>query len=230
MYIQDWVNVIVASMQNLWLQVVSFLPQLIGAFVVFLVGLIVATGIEKLVERVLFYLKIDKGLKKVGVDKQMNRMKVRLNTGHFFGRVVFWFIVIAFLLAASDILRFSALSGFLRDVLNYIPNVFIAALILLATLYVAHFLRALVVASVLSTGTYRTAAKTISVVAWWGVVVFGFLAALIQLNVARDVITALVYGLIIMLSLAGGLAFGLGGREYAARLLGKFEDSVTHKE
>lgn len=230
MVIGTWVDLIVQSLQELWLQLIGFLPSLIGAFVVFLVGLIVATGLEKLVERIVFYLKIDTLLKKAGVESYVHRMHLRLNTGYFFGRIVFWFIALAFLLAASDILSFSALSGFLRQVLVYIPNVFIAALILLASLYVAHFLRGLVRASVLSTGTHAHAAKTLSSTVWWVVVIFGLLAALTQLRVAEVIINTLITGVIAMLALAGGIAFGLGGRDFAGRLLEKAEDTMSNHE
>jgi len=226
MLLQLWTQILVNSLRDVWHQFLGFLPNLIGAFVVFFIGLLVATGLEKLAERVVYYLKIDTLLKKAGVEPYFKRMRVRLNTGHFVGRVVFWFLVIAFLLASADILGFSSLSIFLNSVLAYIPQVFIAALILVATLYVAHFLRGLVLASVLSTG-HKSAAKAVSMIAWWGVIVFGFLTALTQLGVVLDIITTLVTGFIAMLALAGGLAFGLGGRDTAARLLRRMEDSMT---
>lgn len=228
--IEAWTEAIVGSLGGLWSQLLGFLPELIGAFVIFFVGLIVATGLEKLAERIIFYLKIDVVLRKAGLEEFFKRIRVRLNSGHFVGRIVFWFITISFLLAASDVLRFSAFSGFLREVLSYIPNVFIAALILIATLYVAHFLRGLTRASVLSTGTHAHAARVVGAIAWWGVTVFGFLAALIQLEVAREVITALVYALLAMFAIAGGLAFGLGGRDFASRLLKRVEDVIVHRD
>lgn len=226
MVIQNWVDVIIFSLQNLWTQVLGFLPSLIGALIVFVIGLIVAFGLERLVERVIYYVRLDALLRRVGLDAILRRAKINLNAGHFFGKIVYWFMVLAFLLAASDILGFSSLSAFLRDVLNYIPNVVVSALILLASFIVANFLKHLVRASVLSAELH--AAKSLSAIAWWGVIIFGFLAAIQELGVAVTIINTLITGFIAMLALAGGLAFGLGGRDHADQFIGKIRDEIAH--
>ena len=227
MTLQTWVDTLAISLRELWLQVAGFLPELIGAIVVLIVGIIVAAGLERLVERIIFYLKIDTLLRQVGLEGFLQRGGIRLNAGHFLGKVVYWFFIVVFLLAASDILGFSALSSFLKDVLNYIPNVVIAALILLAALVAANFVRGLIRASVM--GARLHAAKTLGLVAWWGVVVFGFLTALVQLGVAVQIINTLITGLVAMLALAGGLAFGLGGKEHANQWLSKMRDEMNNR-
>lgn len=226
MEVRGWVDVIVASLQNLWALVVGFLPNLLGALVILIVGLIVAAGLERLVERLVFYLRVDALLEKLGVGAYLQRANLQLNAGHFMGRIVYWFMIVAFLLAASDILNFTALSGFLQDVLLYIPNVLIAALILLAAVVVANFLKGLVLASVL--GAKLHAAKFLGAATWWVVMVFGLLTAAAQLNIAVAIINTIITGLIAMLALAGGLAFGLGGRDAAARWIAKMENEVRH--
>lgn len=227
MTVTSWVDTLAASLRELWLEVANFLPELIGALIVLIIGLIVATGLEKLVERLIFYLKIDSLLRQVGVEKFLVRGNVRLNAGHFLGQVVYWFFVIVFLLAASDILGFTSLSSFLKDVLSYIPRVIVAALILLASLVAGNFVRGLVRASVM--GAKLHAAKTLGTVAYWGIVIFGFLTALVQLGVAVQVINTLITGLVAMLALAGGLAFGLGGRDHASQWLSKMKDELGHR-
>jgi len=227
MSIQIWVDTLARSLQDLWSQVAGFLPELLGAIIVLIIGVIVATGLEKLVERLVYYLKIDTFLKQFGVESFMSRANMRLDAGHFLGQIVYWFFIIVFFLAASDILGFTALSGFLKDVLNYIPNVLIAALILLASLVAANFVRGLVKTSVM--GARLHAGKTLGIIAWWGITVFGFLTALVQLGVAVEIIQTLITGFVAMLALAGGLAFGLGGRDHADRWLGKLRDEMTHR-
>ncbi len=226
MVAQNWVNVLVGSLQNLWQMVVAFLPALVGALLVLIVGLIVAAGLERLVERLVYYLKLDALLRKLGVEMHLERANLELNAGRFLGRVVYWFILIAFFLASSDILGFTALSGFLGDVLLYIPNVIVAALIVFAAVVVANFLKGLVLASVL--GARLHAAKFLGLLAWWTVVVFGLLTAAVQLNIAVAVINTVITGVVAMLALAGGLAFGLGGRDAAMRWIEKLEGEVNH--
>lgn len=212
------------SLRGLWDQVLGFLPALIGALVVFIIGLIIASLLEKLVERIIFYLKIDNVMRKAEVEGYLDRANIKLNVGVFLGKLVYWFITVAFLLAASDILNFDAFSGFLRRILDFIPNVVIAVLIMLAAMVVANFLRQLVTASIASAKMNH--ARGLGVFVWWVVIVFGFLTALPQVGINSAVIQALVTGLIAMLALAGGLAFGLGGRDRAAKFLERWSEEM----
>jgi hypothetical protein len=112
-------------------------------------------------------------------------------------------------------------------VLNYLPNVIAAVLIMLATFVVAHFLRKLVTASVMSAKLHS--GPFLGTVTWWAIVVFGFLTALTQLNIATAIIQTIITGFIAMLALAGGLAFGLGGKDYANHLLNRLKDRTESR-
>ena len=127
--------------------------------------------------------------------------------------------MLAFVLAASDILGFTALSEFINSVLLYIPNVLIAALIMIAALFVANFVKALVRASVLSVRLHK--GRFLGSLVWWVIFVFGLLVSLTELGVAVRIIETVITGVIAMAALAGGLAFGLGGKELAGQMLGK---------
>ena len=211
--VQSWATVVVTSLQNLWMGVVNVLDEVAGALVILIVGLIVASGLSKLIEKVIELLKVDKLLKSLGVDEHVERAGLHLNSGKFLGKITYWFFLIVVLLAVSDILSFTTLSGFLRDVLLYIPNVFVAVLIMLAATVVGNFLRTLVRSSVKS--ARLKGAKFLGSLTWWSVIVFGFLAAMAQLGVAQGIVSTLVGGMIAMIALAGGIAFGLGGKSYA---------------
>jgi len=217
----------VASLQQLWVGFIGFLPLLLGALVVFIIGLIVATGLGTLIERVIAAIKLDALLSKAGVDRYFKRGGVELNVGRFLSRLTYWFVVVAFFLAAADILRFDALSGFLQSVLLYIPQVAVAVLIMLAAVIVGGFLRRLVQASVMSAKLHS--AKFLATLTYWAVVVFGFLAALSQLGIATAIVNSLVTGFVAMIALAGGIAFGLGGKEYASHLVERFRDQTENR-
>jgi len=210
------------SLQDVWFEAVRFIPNLIAAIFVFIVGLIVAAGLSALVERIFETAKLDSMLAKLGIGQHFERAGLRLNASRFLGQLVNWFFIIVFLLAAVDILQLNALSDFLREVLFFIPNVVVAVLILLASVVIANFLRRVVTASVI--GAKLHAAHFLGTLAWWSVVIFGLLTALVQLNIAPSIINSLITGFVAMLALAGGLAFGLGGKDYAAHLLGKLRE------
>jgi len=222
MIVQDWANVVVSSLQSLWMGVVDVLGSVIGAIIVFLIGLIVASGLGKLIEKIIELLKIDKLLASLGIDEHVERAGLHLNSAKLFGKIAYWFFIIVFLLAASDILNFTTLSEFLRDVLLYIPNVFVAVLIMLAAIVVGNFLRTLVRSSVKS--AKLRGSKFLGSLTWWSVVVFGFMAAVSQLGVAESIINTLVAGLIAMVAIAGGIAFGLGGKDYAEYLVSRLRE------
>ena len=222
MVVQRWTDVVVGSLQNLWFSVAQFVPNLIGALVVFVVGLIVAAGLGTLIEKIFDAAKLDSFLARIGLAPYFERAGLRLRAAHFLGRLVYWFIVIAFLLAASDILGLFALSSFLRDVLAYLPNVAAAVLIMLAAVVLGSFSKRIVSASVISARLH--AAHFLGSLTWWAIVIFGFLTALVQLNIATSIINSVITGFIAMLALAGGLAFGLGGRDYAADMIRRLRD------
>jgi len=228
MVVQNWLDVVVGSLQRLWIGSVEVLGNLIGAILILIVGLIVASGIAALVERVVALIQIDKALTSLGLQEYFDRAGMKINSGKFFGRIAYWFLVVVFLLAAADVLGFYTLSNFLKEVLFYIPNVVVAALIILASVVVGHFLRGLVRASVKSAKLH--ASNFLGSLTWWAVVIFGLLAALSQLGVAVAIINALVTGFIAMIAIAGGLAFGLGGKEYANDLIRKLREHVEEEK
>jgi len=224
MYIQDWTALVVNSLQNVWAGFVGVLANIIGALIVLIIGLIIASGLAALVEKFVKLVKLDKLLSNLGLGEHFERAGLSINSGKFFAKLVYWFLVIVFLLAATDILGFYSLSAFLKDTLLYIPNIIVAVLIMLATVVIGNFLRKLVKVSVKASKLH--AANFLSSLTWWSVIIFGFLTALSQLGIAVGIIQSLVTGFVAMIAIAGGIAFGLGGKDYAAALLSKFRGHV----
>lgn len=225
--IQSWSSVTLEALGNLWIQVLGVLPLILGALIVLVIGLIVASILELLVIKIIRLIKLDNLLIRSGVEEYLKRGGLRVDTGKFFGKIIYWFVVAAFVLAASDILKFYAFSGFLSSVIGYIPNIIVAVLILLAALIIAGFLKSLIKTSV--AGARLEGAKLLASLAWWTVVVFGLLAALVQLGIASTLLNIVITGLVAMLALAGGIAFGLGGKDYASHLLNKMRDEFENK-
>lgn len=227
MFVQTWADVITFTLQNLWAGFVAFLPNFLGALVIFFIGLIIAAGIGKVVEKLIDALKLDRLLEQLGLGRIFERADLRLNSGRFVGVLVQWFFIIVTLLAVSDILKLTAFSDFLKQVLLYVPNIIIAVLIMLAGVVVAAFLSKLVRASVLAARLHS--AHFLAALTKWSVMVFSFLAALSQLGVAGALVNTLITGFVAMLALAGGLAFGLGGRDVAAAWLEKLRSEVSNR-
>ncbi len=216
MVLETWSNVVVSSLQVAWNAVAFFVPLFLGAVIIFIIGWVIAVSLGKLVEHIVRSIKIDSVLEKLELGKALERAGMRLDSGEFIGGLVKWFLVIVALLAAVNILGLTQVSSFLRDVLLYIPNVVVAAMILLIAALVADTVEHVVKGSVQAAGFKG---GTVGVVVRWAIWTFAVIAALLQLGIAADLIRILITGFVAALAVAFGLAFGLGGKEHAAAFI-----------
>jgi len=226
MVLQTWGDVIVASLQEVWTSVAGFLPLLVGALVVFVIGWIVAVSLGKVIEQIVKALKVDLVLEKLELHKVLDRAGIQLNSGAFIGGLVRWFLIVVFLLAALNILNLNEVSAFLRDVLGYIPQVVVAALILVIAALLAETAERTARASVEAAGLKGA---LVGVVTRWAIWIFAIIAALYQLGVATLLLQTLLTGLVAMLAIAGGLAFGLGGKDLAGDFLGRVRREISDR-
>lgn len=227
MFVQTWGDTIIASLQNIWGIIASFIPGLIVALVIILIGWAVATALGRVVWQIVAAVHVDQLLEKMGLKKPLERAGLKLNTGKFLGEIVKWFLILVFVMAATDILGLAEVTSFLQLVISYIPNIIVAVLILLAGAVFANFLQRLIQTSADTAGL--ASSGFVGSVAKWTVLVFALFAALDQLGVARTFIVTLLQGFIAMLALAGGLAFGLGGQGAARSFLDKVRDEISGK-
>lgn len=225
MVLQTWADVTITAFQNIWQGFILFLPSILGALIVFFVGWAIAIGLQKLVVQILKAVKIDQILDKMGAGRALERAGLKLDVANWIGFLVKWFLIFGFLLAATDILGLREVSAFLTSVLLFIPNIVVAAVILVIGVWFAGFLQKLVMASV-SASRIKTAAF-VGAITRWAILIFTLLAALIQLGIAPGLLQTVITGLIAMLAIAGGLAFGLGGKDQAGRFLSRMKDEIN---
>jgi len=223
--LQLWSDAIVTSVRDVWLDFINFVPNLIAALVVFLVGWAIAVAVGRLVEKLLVILRINQAFENLkGLKAAAARASLKINIPLLIGEIVKWFLIVVTLLAATDILGLQEVSAFLREVLAYIPNVVVAAFILVIAVVLGNFVYRTVSASVQAAGF--SAGPAIAAISKWAIIIFAFMAALLQLNVAVSLIQTVLTAVFAMLALAGGLAFGLGGKDMAAKWLKKAEDDI----
>lgn len=227
MIVQTWGDVLVASFQELWSGVVSFVPQLVIALIVFIVGWVIAVAFGKIVSQLVKSLRVDSALRGLGAEAPLSRAGLRLDSGAFVGGLVRWFFILVFLFAAIDVLGLDQVTEFLRSVvLTYIPQVIVAAFILLVSALLADVVHRVVAGG--ARAAHIPSAAFLGGVAKWAIWIFAILAALFQLGIAGVFIQTLFTAFVAMLAIAGGLAFGLGGRDAASRFLEKLRSDITH--
>lgn len=218
-------DLLVRSFSILWAGVIGFLPRFIVAILILIFGWVVAVALGRLVMQIVRALKVDVVLESLGAKEIVTRAGFKLNSGAFIGGLVEWFFIIVFLVAAVDVLGLSEVAAFLRDILGYIPNVIVASIILVAAALLADAGQRVVRGS--AQAAHLPSAAFLGGVAKWAIWIFAMLTALDQLGVAGPIVQTLVTGFVAMIAIAGGLAFGLGGKDAAAQFLEKLRGDIS---
>jgi hypothetical protein len=226
MIIQTWGAALNQSFNNFAPAAVTSALNLIAALIIFAVGWIVGSFIGDLIEKLFKVAKVDSGLRQAGLEEVLKKGDIRLNSGAFVGGLVKWFIIAIFFLSALEVFQLTQVNAYLTDVVvGYLPHVIVAVLILLASIIIAEAVQKIV------TGAAATAhvrsSRMLGVVTKWAIIIFAVLAALVELNIAASLIQILFIGIVAALSIAFGLAFGLGGRDAAARVLDRSMNNMN---
>ncbi len=201
--------ILVASFNSAFYGVVNFIPKFLAGAIILLIGVIVASLLKQVVLSLFKTLKVETFLKKYGVPEA----KDEFSWSNILSEIVRWFVIIVFLIPTADVWGLPRIITVLNEFLNYLPNVFVSAVIAMVGFVFARLSHDVILASV--KGVDSQTASTIASVTRWAINVFVILAVLSQLGVATDLIRILFTGLVAMLAIAGGIAFGLGGQDSA---------------
>ncbi len=227
MLIQTWSEVFRVSLQGLWYGFVATFPKILLAVIIFILGWIVASTLSKIITSALDALKLDKLFKSAGAEEVLARGGIHLHIGKFFGELVKWFIVIVFLVASLNILNLDQVTMFLQQVLAYIPQVIIAALVLVAGTILADFVRKLVAGGA-AVANVRSA-KMLGSIAYYAIWILAIVTAFDKLGIFGYFGQIIFTGLVVMLALGFGLAFGLGGKDAAGRWVNRIAEDLNSK-
>lgn len=228
MILQTWGDALNRSFIDLGVGVVHFIPNLLAALVIFLAGWILGAFLGRVVTRVIDALKLDEALRGVGLEVLVHRAGFQLNLGKFIGVLVEWFTIVVFLIAAFDVLKLQQVNYFLQEVvIGYLPKVIVAVLILLVGGVLAQVTQRVVTGSARAAGL--AAANFLGTLSKWSVWVFAFLVALSHLDIGTFFLQTFFMGVTVAVSVAVGLAFGLGGQETAARMLERVRKEVEDR-
>lgn len=202
-------STLAASFNSAYLGVVNFIPRFLAGAIILLIGIIVGSLLKQLVVSILKALRLEAYLKKYGVPG----VKEEFTWTNILAEIVRWFVIIIFLIPTADVWGLPQIISVLNEFLNYLPNVFVAVVIAMVGFVFARLGHDIVLAS--AKGVDDQTANTIASVTKWAISVFVILVVLNQLGVATDLIRILFTGLVAMLAIAVGIAFGLGGQATA---------------
>jgi len=227
MIVQDWSIITLEALQIAWRGFILFLPRLIGSLVVLTIGWFLAVGLGKLVAEILKQLRFNKIFEKAGWREALQKAELKVNPSEFIGAIAKWILVIVFLLASVEILGFVQFADFLTKVVTWLPNLIVASAIFVVTVILTDILEKVIKASVKKMGVDY--AGFLGVAIRWTIYVFAGLAILLQLGVTPTIIDTLIKGVVGMITLSVGLAFGLGGKDAASEFIREIKEKISEK-
>lgn len=226
-WVENWGETTTEALLKLWYGFLSFIPGLVAAIIIFLIGWIIAVFIGKLVAEILTRIKLNQFFERAGWKTALEKAEMKISPSDFVGAIVKWILVITFLYAAIGVLGepFGAFKDLLGGILGYLPNVVVAALIFVVAVIIADIVEKVVRAAV--EGTKIGYGHLVGVIIKWAIWIFAILAILQQLGFAAagdifDLIKIVFVGIVVM----AAIAFGLGGKEVAAEILQDFKKKL----
>lgn len=212
----SFTNEVIVTLLSLWDTVVGVLPRLIGAAIIVIIGFIVAPVLGGIVKRVIDVFRVDEVARRVGVHDMLKGYSNSFSISLLFGKLVKWFFILAFSMAAAEVLNWSQVTAFLNSIIFYIPSVLIAIIFLLLAIIAGKFFESIVIKSIKGSKAPVEKPEVLGMFTRWSFIVFGVFAALVQLGIAEALIIILFAGLVLSMA----LSFGLGGRKKAEEILG----------
>ncbi len=229
MIIQTWGDALASTFSGFAPIAIQMAAYVFIALIIFVVGWIAGSFLGQVIERLFNSLKVDNVLRQAGVESMLKRGEIKLNSGAFVGGVVKWFIIAIFFLSALRVFGFNQVTLYLEDIIvGYLPHVIIAILILLVSVVIAEVAQKVVIGA--SSAAHLRSSRALGAITKWAIIIFAVLTALVQLNIAAELVQILFMGVVVGLSLAFGLAFGLGGRDVAAKILERGMNEISRRD
>jgi hypothetical protein len=216
----EFTDVFVQSYNTFIQQMAAFLPSLIGALLILIIGWIIAKIFRSLIVKLLKLIRFNVITEKARVDKFLADGGIKRSTIEIIGSLFYWLIMLIVILTAFNSLGLSAASALFNQVFLFIPNIIVAVLVLILGLFLANFISQALVTYLKNIEIQN--AESIGKLTNYAIIVFVISISLTQLNIGKELISnafLIVFG---ALCLAMALAFGMGGKEWASGLINKY--------
>ena len=222
----SWQNALLVSWRDVWTSLLKGLPNILGAIVVFAIGMILAYWAKRLVMEFLKLIKFGKVTKSAGIDGYLKKADIKMDFVELIATLFEWVIILIFFIAVVEILGLGVVSQVLMAVLGFIPNLIAAVLIFAAGYVVGGLVDGLVRGAL--TSIDHEVAKPLGRLSRWVIILIALFAAIDQLKVANGLVTTFFQGLTYTIVLVVGLSVGLGAKDLVSKILRDWYDKI-HK-
>lgn len=214
--VENWGDAVMVSATEALQNFLGFLPALVGAILILVLGWIIAGVLAGLVERTLQAVGFERAANTTGISSFIQRSGSSWTASAIVAEIVKWFIRLIAIQAAASILGLDQISAIINAILLWLPNLVVAIAIIVIGALIARFVSGLVRGTTDQMGFSNP--DLLGNIAYYAIIVFAVIAAVDQLGIAETVVNTLFIGLVATVVLAAGLAFGLGGQQTAARI------------
>jgi Conserved TM helix len=214
--VTDWGDAVLVSATDALRNFLGFLPQLIGAILVLVIGWIIAGLVAGLIQRILERIGFERAAQSTGIANFVKRSGSDWTVSRVVAEIVKWFIRLIAIQAAASILGMEQISEIINDILRWLPNLVVALAIIVIGALLARFVAGVVRGATSEMGFGNP--DLMASIAQYAIIVFAVIAAVDQLGIAETVVNTLFTGLVIAVAAAFAIAFGLGGQQTAARI------------
>ena len=223
----EWKNLVIEPVTQMLTRIMAYLPVLLGALVILIIGWLVAKAIRRLVDWLLKTVRFDTLADKAGISEILRKGNMEISAREVVSNIIYWLIIIMVLVMTVDALGMPKSSDILAGLFAYVPKVIAALLVLIVAMFLANFV----------SGIVRTAAgnanlpkpEILAGISRWAIIIFAVTISLEQLGIAPLLITATFNIILGGIVLALALAFGLGGKDAAAKYLEELKQKRSGK-
>lgn len=214
--VTDFGDAVMVSTTEALQNFLGFLPALLGAILVLVIGWFLASLLAGLVERGLKMVGFERAAETTGISSFIQRSGSTLTASAIVAEIIKWFVRLIAIQAAASILGLTQISAIINAILLWLPNLVVAIAIIVIGALIARFVASLVRGSTGQMGFSNSG--LLGSVAYYAILTFAIIAAIDQLGIAETVVNTLFIGMVAVVVLALGLAFGLGGQQTAAQI------------
>lgn len=214
---QDQLNIFLSSMNDFWREVAAFFPKLLAVIIILFFGWLIAKVSQIAIKRFLKWVKFDKFSDKSGLESYLQSDEYDVSLSGIISKIIFWLVILLFVITGANALGLTEVADMLKQLANYLPKVIVAIVVLIFGTLLGRFINRLVFAWLHS--IKFAGALQVSTSAEYLIQIFAVFVALEQLDIGSQLVTALFIIMFGAVFLALAIAFGLGGKDWAAKMI-----------
>ncbi|MES2546683.1 MAG: hypothetical protein V4575_03185 [Pseudomonadota bacterium] len=218
---QYQLDTFINSLNEFWVQLIHFVPKLLAVIVILFFGWIIAKLARTAIKRLLVLTHFDKAAQKSGLEAFINHGNFNVTLSGIISQVVYWLVILLFVITGANALGLQEVAILLQQLASYLPHIIVAILVLIFGTLLARFVNRLVFAWLYSIKFSH--ALAVSTSAEYGIQILAIFIALEQLGIGMQLIHSLFIIVFGAFFFALALAFGLGGREWAAKVIAEMD-------